>query len=107
MEKKVDLYGNVDFFFYYTQLHCMVENVKEKKKETLVKLFFPCYCHFVCIFVSETHLVMISDGRLHVHYFNHGFLFIFLLFFHFILVYFLFLRLSFLLLDIVFLLLCI
>lgn len=77
MEKKVDLYGNVDFFF--TQLHCMVENVK--KKETLVKLFFPHHCHFVCIFVSETHLVMISDGRLHVHYFNHSFLFIFLLFF--------------------------
>lgn len=107
MEKKVDLYGNVDFFFF-TQLHCMVENVKKtNKQKTLVKLFFPHHCHFVCIFVSETHLVMISDGRLHVHYFNHSFLFIFLLFFHFILVYFLFLRLSFLLLDIVFCLPCI
>lgn len=45
MEKKVDLYGNVDFFF--TQLHCMVENVK--KKETLVKLFPPI---IVILFVS-------------------------------------------------------
>lgn len=79
MEKKVDLYGNVDFFFIHNYTAWL--KMFNKKKETLVKLFSPRYCHFVCIFVSETHLVMISDGRLHVHYFNHGFLFIFLLFF--------------------------
>lgn len=50
MEKKVDLYGNVDFFFY-TQLHCMVENVLKKERNS-GKAFFPpllSFCLYLCI----------------------------------------------------------
>lgn len=47
MEKKVDLYGNVDFFFIHNYTAWL--KMFKKKKETLVKLFSPV---IVSLFVS-------------------------------------------------------